>query len=202
MLENVLPMLSSRSFMVSCLMFKSLSHFEFIFVHSVRMCSNFIDLCAAVQLSQHHFLKRLSFFQFYILASILCVSFPGGSAIRNLPAVQEMWVQSLGQDPEGGNGNPLQYSCLGNPMDRGAWWARVWGLKSWKGHSDQTTTTTFVYGFIPGLAILCHWSICLLLYQNHCFDHCSFAVLSKVWERYASCFVFFRKIALAILGLL
>ena len=68
MLENVLPMLSSRSFMVSCLMFKSLSHFEFIFVHSMRMCSNFIDLCAAVKLSQHHFLKRLSFFQFYILA--------------------------------------------------------------------------------------------------------------------------------------
>ena len=48
--ENVLPMLSS-SFMVVCLMFKSLSHFEFIFVHDVRVCSNFIDLHAAVQLS-------------------------------------------------------------------------------------------------------------------------------------------------------
>ena len=46
--ENVLPMLSS-SFMVLCLMFKSLSHFEFIFVHDVRVCSNFIDLHVAVQ---------------------------------------------------------------------------------------------------------------------------------------------------------
>ena len=48
-------------FMVSCLIFKSLSHFEFIFVYSVKKCSNFIDLHVAVQLSQHHLLKRLSF---------------------------------------------------------------------------------------------------------------------------------------------
>ena len=34
-----------------------------------------------------------------------------------------------GEDsPEGGNGNPLQYSCLRNPMDRGAWWATVHGV--------------------------------------------------------------------------
>ena len=33
--------------------------------------------------------------------------------------MQEMW---FGRSPGGGNGNPLQYSCLGNPMDRGAWW--------------------------------------------------------------------------------
>jgi len=45
--------------MVSCLIFKSLSHFEFIFVHGVKVCSNFIDLYAAVQFSQHHLLKRL-----------------------------------------------------------------------------------------------------------------------------------------------
>ena len=44
MSENVLPMFSSRSFMVSCLVFKSLSHFELIFVYNVRVCSNFIDL--------------------------------------------------------------------------------------------------------------------------------------------------------------
>ena len=44
-------------------MFKSLSHFEFIFVHGVRVCSNFIDLHAAVQLSQHHLLKiKTNFF--------------------------------------------------------------------------------------------------------------------------------------------
>ena len=38
-----------------------------------------------------------------------------------------MWVQSLGQEdpPRGGNGNPIQYSCMKNPMDRGAWWAAI-----------------------------------------------------------------------------
>ena len=34
-------------------------------------------------------------------------------------------IPGSGTSPEGGNGNRLQYSCLGNPMDRGAWWARV-----------------------------------------------------------------------------
>ena len=53
--------------------------------------------------------------------------------VKNLPTIQEpqkTWVQSLGQeDPmEGGHGNPLQYSCLENPMDRGAWQAMVHGV--------------------------------------------------------------------------
>ena len=34
-------------------------------------------------------------------------------------------IPGLGRSPGGGNGNPLQCSCLGNPMDRGAWWAIV-----------------------------------------------------------------------------
>ena len=44
---------------------------------------------------------------------------------------QETQVQSLGRldpAPGGGNGNPFQYSCLGNPMDRGAWQATVHGI--------------------------------------------------------------------------
>ena len=61
MSENVLPMFFSRGFMASYLVFKSLSHFEFIFVPGVRECSNFLDLHVAVQLSQHHLLKRLPF---------------------------------------------------------------------------------------------------------------------------------------------
>ena len=47
--------------------------------------------------------------------------------VKHLPAMQETQVPSLGQeDPlEEGNGNPLQYSCLEDPMDRGAWWVTV-----------------------------------------------------------------------------
>ena len=45
--------------------------------------------------------------------------------VKNLPAMQETQVQSLGRSPGEGNGNPLQYSCLENFMDRGTWWATV-----------------------------------------------------------------------------
>ena len=48
MSENVLPMFSSRSLVVSRLIFKSLSHFEFIFMPGVRVCSGLIDFHAAV----------------------------------------------------------------------------------------------------------------------------------------------------------
>ena len=58
--ENVLPMFFSRSLKVSYLTFKSLSHFEFIFMPGVRVCASFIDFHVAVQLSQHHLLKRKS----------------------------------------------------------------------------------------------------------------------------------------------
>ena len=50
--------------------------------------------------------------------------------VKNLFAMQETWVQSLGWEdsPGEGNGNPLQYSCLENPMDKGAWQATVHGV--------------------------------------------------------------------------
>ena len=59
--------------------------------------------------------------------------------VKNLPAMQETWVRSLGwEDPlEKRNGNPLQYSCLENSMDK-AWWARVHeATKSWTGLSNE-----------------------------------------------------------------
>ena len=67
MSENVLPMFSARSLMVSSLIFKSFSHLEFILVHGVRVCSCFIDLHAAVQVSQQFLLNRLSFSHFMSL---------------------------------------------------------------------------------------------------------------------------------------
>jgi len=76
MSENVLPVFSSRNLMLSCLRFKSLSHFEFIFVHGVRVCSSFSDLHAAVQFSQHHVLKRLSFSHFIFLPLLLKINWP------------------------------------------------------------------------------------------------------------------------------
>ena len=56
--------------------------------------------------------------------------FPGGSAVKNPPANagEAGSVPGSGRCPGGGNGKPLQYSCLGNPMDRGAFWATIYGV--------------------------------------------------------------------------
>ena len=53
--------------MVSGLTFRSLIHFEFIFVYDARECSNFILLHVAFQFSQHHLLKRLSFLASFVV---------------------------------------------------------------------------------------------------------------------------------------
>ena len=53
-------MFSSKSFIAFALTFRSLIHFEFIFLYGVRKCSNFIILHVAIQFSQNHLLKRLS----------------------------------------------------------------------------------------------------------------------------------------------
>ena len=59
------------------------------------------------------------------------MDFPGGSVVKNPPAnAGDMGlIPGWGRFPGGGNGNPLQYSCWDNPMDRGAWQARVHGVQ-------------------------------------------------------------------------
>ena len=74
MSESVLPMFFSRSFTVSGFMFRSLIHFQFIFVYGVRKCSSFILLQVVDQFSQHHLLKRLSFLHCIFLLPLSKVS--------------------------------------------------------------------------------------------------------------------------------
>ena len=68
------------------------------------------------------------------------LDFLDGSVVKNLPVTagnaRKAGPESR-ESPGVGNSNPLQYSCLGNPMDRGAWWATVHGVaKSLTGLSD------------------------------------------------------------------
>ena len=56
-----------------------------------------------------------------------------GSVVKNMPASTEdagdmSLIPGLGRSPGGGNGKPLQSSCLGNPMDRETWWTTVSGV--------------------------------------------------------------------------
>ena len=72
--------------------------------------------------------------------------FPGGSE-GEASAYNERDLGSipgLGRSPGEGNGNPLQYSCLENPMEGGAWYTTVHGVtKSWTQLSDFTFTFTY-----------------------------------------------------------
>ena len=62
-----------------------------------------------------------------LYCNVICWGFPGGSVVKNTAANAGYvdLVPGFGRSPGEGNGNPLQYSCLGNPMDRGAWRATV-----------------------------------------------------------------------------
>ena len=58
------------------------------------------------------------------------MGFPGGSAVKNSPvnAGDAGLIPESRRSAREGNGNPFQYCCLGNPVNRGAWWATVHGL--------------------------------------------------------------------------
>ena len=82
----------------------------------------------------------------------LLLGFPGSSDSKE-PAcnVEDPGlIPGSGRPPGEGNGNPLQYSCLENPMDRGAWWATVHGVaKSWAQLSDNTHTSLLLNASYP-----------------------------------------------------
>ena len=71
MSKNLSPMFSSRSFMVSCLTFRSLTQFEFIFVYGVRECSNFIFFTRSCPAFPTPLVKETLFSPLYILASFV-----------------------------------------------------------------------------------------------------------------------------------
>ena len=72
--------------------------------------------------------------------------FPGGSVVKNSPAnagdASDVGsIPGSGRSPGVGNGNPLQYSCLGNPMDSGVWW----------GHKESDITELLSIHTHPGV---------------------------------------------------
>ena len=71
--------------------------------------------------------KKKKVIQYYLKNTLS--SSPAAQMVKNLPAMQEMpSIPGSGRCPGEGNGNALQYSCLENPMDRGAWRATVHGV--------------------------------------------------------------------------
>ena len=67
----------------------------------------------------------------YVHVCICTWGFPGGSDSKESACSEgdPGSIPESGRSPGEGNGYPLQYPCLENPMDRGAWWASPWGLR-------------------------------------------------------------------------
>ena len=75
------------------------------------------------------------------------MNFPGGSVVKNPPANARNTgsIHGVGRSPGEGNSNPLQYSSLGNPMDRGAWQSTVYGVT--KSQTRLSGKTTIIRNF-------------------------------------------------------
>ena len=71
-------------------------------------------------------------------------SFSSSSVVKNSPvnAGDMGLIPGLGRSPGEGNGNPLQYSCLRNPIGRGAWWAAVHAVAKSQTHLNNQTIMT------------------------------------------------------------
>ena len=132
----------------------------------VRYINSFCFLSLPHGLFKTHFLF-LQNLQFWM-------DFPGDSAVKNLPANAGdvgnagsiLW---LGRSPGGGHSNPLQYSSLGNPLNRGAWQALVCGVaKNWTQPHEQTTTAMFLSARWDKHRATHHVSLWLLLKQKLC----------------------------------
>ena len=109
--------------------------------------------------------------------------FPGGSVVKNYPANagDTGSVSESERSPGEENGNPLQYSCLGNPMDRGAWQASVYGVTKSQTRLSNRTITANNWKQLWGKKY-CSWAVnqatCVPWYRGHRDGH----VGHTVWQ--------------------
>ena len=93
-------------------------------------------------------------------------------------------IPGSGRSSGEGNGNPLQYSCLGNPMDRGAWWATVHGVARWTRVSDFTYYT---HSCIFTIVFPRSWIIFTIISLNSFSGRLPISILFSCFSRILSC---------------
>ena len=95
------------------------------------------------------------------------MGFPGGSGVKNLPdnSGDTGLILGSGKSSGEGNGNPVQYSFLENPMDRGAWWPTVHGVTK---ESDTTKLQQHINICILTCAFIDYIYIYIQIYMQIC----------------------------------
>ena len=139
MSESVLPMFSSRSFIVSGLTFRSLIYFEFLFVYGVRKCSSFILLQVVDQFSQHDLLE-IVFNPLYILASFVKDKISTGAWTSLWKKAPLFYVVVVNANNKGGQRNTesIYFS---------SWFKRFTNFVALK-NSDYSTATFYAIDLI------------------------------------------------------
>ena len=86
------------------------------------------------------------------------MGFPAGSAVKESAcnAGDQGSIPGSGRSPGEENGNPLWYSCLENPMDRGAWWASVHRVTKSRTRLSTNTSLHFMYAYLF-IYLKVHW---------------------------------------------
>ena len=119
-----------------------------------------------------------------VISCFLDQGFPSGPAVKNAPANagdarDVASVPGSGRCPGGGHGNPLQYSCLENPMGRGAW--RAYG--PWGRKESDTTEWRHTARSDQGL---CIWALHTIKYKDRlCHSFCSRNILESWGKNYS-----------------
>ena len=124
-------------------------------------------------------------------------TFLGGSVVKNLSASagDSSLIPGVGRSPGEGNGNPLQFSCLGNPMDRGAWRATVHSITK---SQTQLSTHTFkaqreifliqvkprILTYMLTVNLSDMPCMCYLCYSDKIWCHLSAIILSMIGHRF------------------
>ena len=115
---------------------------------------------------------------------------PGGSPVRNLPAnAGDTGSIRRSERPAGeGNSNPLQYSCLGNPMNRETWWATAHGVTKELDMTEQlnnnTTNSTHTHTHTI-YCVTCNHAIIFCIYRMLNFRNRLILsyIMGKLWLR-------------------
>ena len=112
---------------------------------------------------------------------VIYTGFPGDSVIKNLPSnvgdtLEKEEIHGSGRSSGEGNGNPLQYSCLGNPMDREAWQTTVHGVTKVSDTPEEMNNSSKCIYVSATLSIL------LTLCSPHCVHKYVFYVCASISE--------------------